>query len=115
MKEILDQQSINLHDMQQFHRWLDDVKQFDQSIMINLAYLAGEVGEVINAVRDAQRIGQNDSLDDARAHIAEELADCLAFISKLANYIDIDLTAAYITKMQRNISRTWSSPDEPAD
>ncbi len=107
MKEILEQDKVDLRDMQRFHAWLDELKQFDQAIMPNLAFLAGEVGEVINAVRDLDRLGPEGSLDDARAHIAEELADCLAYISKLANYMEIDLQEAYVKKMTRNIGRTW--------
>ncbi len=107
ISEIIESDSINLHQMQAFHAWLDEVKQFDQSVMINLAYLAGEVGEVINAVRDSQR-AEAEAIEVARDHIAEELADCLAFISKLANYMDIDLQAAYIAKMKKNIGRTWT-------
>lgn len=109
MKEILEQERVDLRDMQKFHEWLDEVKGFDQNVMINLAYLAGEVGEVINAVRDSQKVGPNGSLDEERSHIAEELADCLAFISKLANNMDIDLHEAYVAKMKRNIGRTWNT------
>ena len=107
MKDILLQETVDLRDMQRFHAWLDELKQFDQTVMPNLAYLAGEVGEVINAVRDLERLGPDGSLDDARAHIAEELADCLAYISKLANYMEIDLQQAYVDKMTKNIGRTW--------
>ncbi|HFC12960.1 MAG TPA: hypothetical protein ENJ56_08980 [Anaerolineae bacterium] len=107
MQELLTQEKIGLTDMQQFHIWLDELKQFDQAIMPNLAYLAGEVGEVINAVRDMERLGKDEPSETAREHIAEELADCLAYICKLANYMQIDLQKAYAGKMERNIGRTW--------
>ncbi len=106
MEAILEKDRVDLNDMQQFHAWLDELKQFDQDPMRNLAYLAGEVGEVINAVRYLQR-SDEEGLEKARDHIAEELADCLAFIAKLANGFEIDLNDAYKTKMKRNIGRTW--------
>ena len=62
--------------------------------------------EVINAVRYLRRTDEAE-VEAARAHIAEELADCLAFISKLANGFEIDLQEAYVQKMKRNIGRTW--------
>lgn len=107
MQEILEQDKIDLHDMQKFHAWLDEVKGFDQTPMINLAFLAGEVGEVINALRGLQRAEDDGAFEQAQAHIAEELADCLAFIAKLGNILDIDLEMAYRKKMRRNIGRTW--------
>lgn len=106
MESILKQKSVDLRDMQQFHLWLDELKQFDKEPMTNLAYLAGEVGEVINAVRYLHRSDEAE-VEAATAHIAEELADCLAFISKLANYFEIDLQDAYVQKMKCNIGRTW--------
>ncbi|MGB1252009.1 MAG: MazG nucleotide pyrophosphohydrolase domain-containing protein [Candidatus Promineifilaceae bacterium] len=106
MNLILEQERIDLRDMQKFHVWLDELKQFDQEPMTNLAYLAGEVGEVINAVRYLRRSDEA-GLEAAREHIAEELADCLAFISKLANCFEIDLQDAYVKKMTHNIGRTW--------
>ena len=93
--------------MQAFHAWLDEVKGFDQSPMLNLAYLAGEVGEVINALRGLQRAEDDGAFERAQAHIAEELADCLAFIAKLGNILEIDLHDAYREKMRVNIGRTW--------
>ena len=107
MESILEQERVDLRDMQAFHQWLDEVKQFDKDPMTNLAYLAGEVGEVINAVRYLRRTDEAE-VEAAREHIAEELADCLAFISKLANVFEIDLQEAYVQKMTRNIGRTWA-------
>ena len=106
MDSILEQERVDLRNMQAFHEWLDEIKQFDKDPMTNLAYLAGEVGEVINAVRYLRR-SDEEQVEAAREHIAEELADCLAFISKLANCFEIDLHDAYVQKMRRNIGRTW--------
>jgi NTP pyrophosphatase (non-canonical NTP hydrolase) len=35
------------------------------------------------------------------------LADCLAYVIKLANYAEVDLHAAYVHKMKRNLTREW--------
>ncbi|MCB0095280.1 MAG: hypothetical protein KDE46_06135 [Caldilineaceae bacterium] len=53
----------------------------------------------------------NEDVDHAHEHLAEELADCLAYVVKLANYADVDLEAAYVRKMTRNVSRQWSGID----
>jgi NTP pyrophosphatase (non-canonical NTP hydrolase) len=57
------------------------------------------------------------ALEARRQAIGSELADCLAYLVKLANYTGIDLETAYLTKMQQNRDRTWyppaqASPDE---
>jgi NTP pyrophosphatase (non-canonical NTP hydrolase) len=35
------------------------------------------------------------------------LADCLAYILKLANYMEVDLEEAYLEKMKTNVGRNW--------
>jgi len=35
------------------------------------------------------------------------MADCLAYLVKLANYAGIDLQEAYLTKMRQNLERRW--------
>lgn len=47
-----------------------------------------------------------------RDGLAEELADCLAYVVKLANYAGVDLEAAYLTKMRRNLGREWRDRGE---
>ena len=47
------------------------------------------------------------ALESAKADLQEELADALAFLLKIANDAGIDLEAAYLTKMDRNVSRAW--------
>ncbi len=47
------------------------------------------------------------ALEAAKADLQEELADALAFLLKIANDAGIDLEAAYLSKMDRNLARTW--------
>jgi NTP pyrophosphatase (non-canonical NTP hydrolase) len=113
MIEILEQERPTLDDFQAFHRWLDAEKGFDQDPFRNVAYLASEVGEVVQALRDYLRAADDHPAEgdplvaEARCRIGEELADCLAYIVKLANIADIDLQVAYVDKMKRNVSRDW--------
>ncbi len=63
--------------------------------------------------RDEQHTDDlNAALAQQRESLAEELADCLAYLVKLANYAGIDLEAAYLTKMRRNLGREWRKRKE---
>lgn len=72
----------------------------------NIACLSEEIGEVVSAIRAFKRAEDASALDEARSQLGEELADCLAYILKLANYGSIDLQEAYLQKMERNLGRT---------
>jgi NTP pyrophosphatase (non-canonical NTP hydrolase) len=39
--------------------------------------------------------------------LESELADCMAYLLKMANYAEIDLEAAYLAKMNFNRTREW--------
>lgn len=107
MVELLARDRLEIRDLQAFHAALDEEKGFDQDMIRNIAYLAGELGEVVHAARRFQRLKEQPEGQRARDHLGEELADCLAYLVKLANYADIDLQAAYVRKMRCNVRRTW--------
>ena len=81
--------------------------------------LSGEIGEVAQELKkvhfmvspDRNEEGEAVSLEVAlqaqRENIGQELADCLAYIFKLANYTGVDLQEAYLKKMRKNVERTW--------
>jgi len=99
-----------LQECQAFHRWLDEQKGFSNDLPANVMLLVEEVGEVAKAVRSylkGGRLGDSQEQELARDHLREELADCLAYIAKLANYTDIDLERAYVEKMRYNMTRVW--------
>ena len=108
-----------LSDLQRYHRELDAAKGFHSDLYFNTLLLQEEVGELTSVVTRVwcaeQRTGD---LDAALAHhrdgLAEELADCLAYVVKLANYTGVDLEAAYMTKMRRNLGREWRDRGEMA-
>jgi len=107
MNDLLSKDNLGLKDLQVFHRELDAEKNFDQDIFRNIAYLSGEIGELVSAIRKHRKaVGELD-VAEARNHVGDELADCLAYIVKLANYAEIDLHDAYTNKMKRNLNREW--------
>ena len=105
MPELPAEADLTLRNLQAFHGSLDQEKSFDTDVIHNVAYLTAEVGEVMGAIRELKR-GEA-APETARAHIGEELADCLAYVLKLANYLNVDLQDAYVQKMQTNLARTW--------
>jgi NTP pyrophosphatase (non-canonical NTP hydrolase) len=107
MEDILENSHLTLRDLQAFHEWLDGEKGFDMDMFRNVAYLSGEIGEVVKAIREINWSQNEDQGREARAHMGEELADCLAYIAKLANCAGVDLQEAYVRKMKRNVTRTW--------
>lgn len=115
-----------LADFQAFHRWLDERKQFDPDIMFNMVLLTAEVGEVAEVLKQVWKKARGlqkrqaappdgameSALADYRDELGAELADCLSYIFKLANYCGIDLQEAYLKKMTVNIHREWHAPEE---
>ncbi|MEM7031363.1 MAG: MazG nucleotide pyrophosphohydrolase domain-containing protein [Chloroflexota bacterium] len=119
--EFLQNGSRRLTEFQQFHTALDKAKGFDPDLYINYILLTEEVGELGSEItkvwgiqRKAQEenIGASDAqalaLQERQASLKSELADCLAYLLKLANYSGIDLEEAYIEKMIGNIDRAWA-------
>ena len=107
MKGCLNENALCIRELQAFHKSLDREKGFDLDMLRNIAYLSEEIGEVVSAIRDFKNAGGPSALEEARTHLGEELADCLAYILKLANYGGLDLQDAYLRKMERNLTRTW--------
>ena len=105
--QLLSKDELGLQELQSFHVALDKEKYFDQDIFRNIAYLTGEIGELVSSIRRLRKA--NDVLEesDARAEVGDELADCLAYILKLANYAEVNLHEAYVNKMRRNTDREW--------
>ncbi|HHJ06906.1 MAG TPA: hypothetical protein ENK24_05360 [Anaerolineae bacterium] len=104
---------------QQFHRALDNAKNFDTDLYFNYILLTEELGELgaeIAKVWKTQHTLQTDlparqatqqALAQHKKKLQAELADCMAYLIKLANYTGIDLEAAYLEKMNLNVDREW--------
>lgn len=109
-----------LADFQRFHRALDRDKGFIADLFFNYICLTEEVGEIGRLIKQTWRRqdsllpetgnrqeAMDRALETAKADLQEELADALAFLLKIANDAGIDLEAAYLSKMDHNLSRTW--------
>ena len=112
-----------LSDYQRFHVELDQIKGFNTDMYFNHLRLSEEVGELSRELARlwvaetslvaqglSQTLAREKALLDHRGDIESELADCMAYLLKLANYAGIDLETAYLEKMKVNQGRSWSLP-----
>ena len=113
-------QGSPLADYQRFHEELDKAKGFSTDIYFNYLCLSEEMGELGHEMvrlwreeNSLQGQGQPASqslqiaLEQRRQSLAGEMADCMAYLLKLANYANVDLETAYLAKMQTNRQRSW--------
>jgi deoxyadenosine/deoxycytidine kinase/NTP pyrophosphatase (non-canonical NTP hydrolase) len=109
-----------LQKYQKLHVDMDLAKGFNTNVYFNYLCLSEEMGELGSELAGLWRAqdeeiaaGKDEShalqtaLSDKRAGLESELADCMAYLLKLANYTGIDLEAAYRAKMNTNVDRTW--------
>ena len=109
-----------LADLQRFHVELDRAKNFDTNPYFNYLCLSEEMGELGSEFAklwiketalhaDGQQPSQarQAALREHRPSLQSELADCMAYLLKLANYAGVDLETAYLDKMEHNKMRTW--------
>ncbi len=115
-----EEENRRLPDFQQFHHALDRAKHFSTDIYLNYMKLFDELGELSEEfakLRHTQvkhtAAGATESqaiqhaLNAHRGGLAQEMADVLAYLLKLANYAGIDLESAYLEKMNVNVGRQW--------
>jgi len=120
---IFDQEQRRLADFQGWHRAFDEARGFEKDPYFNYILFAEEVGELARELTQVWRAEQRLRSEGAdaersfslaaeqwRPQLEGELADCLAYLLKLANYLGIDLEEAYLTKMRENESRDWDLP-----
>jgi deoxyguanosine kinase len=113
-------QATSLAAYQRFHVELDRSKGFITDPYFNYLCLSEEMGELGSELAKLWReearligLGQDEAqtrqsvLATRRQNLESELADCMAYLLKLANYAGIDLESAYVNKMKVNQSRTW--------
>lgn len=110
---------------QEFHVELDKTRGFNTNVYFNYLCLSEEMGELggelakLWRAQDARvAVGQSaaqalqHALSDRREDLEAELADCMAYLLKLANYTGVDLDAAYRGKMNNNQNRDWPNGDD---
>jgi deoxyadenosine/deoxycytidine kinase/NTP pyrophosphatase (non-canonical NTP hydrolase) len=118
--EDLLSQGRPLADFQRFHVELDRAKNFDTDVYFNYLCLSEEIGELGSELANLWREehlrraqgtptqqAKQQAMTQRRAMVREELADCMAYLLKLANYAGIDLETAYLEKMRENQDRVW--------
>jgi deoxyguanosine kinase len=109
-----------LADFQRFHNDLDRIKGFNTNLYFNYLRLGEEIGELgselaqawieeetLKAQGELPLQARRQALDKYRHGLESELADCMAYLLKMANYAGIDLEAAYLDKMTINQTRVW--------
>ncbi|MBN1964158.1 MAG: deoxynucleoside kinase [Anaerolineae bacterium] len=97
-----------LADFQRFHEWLDAAKDFEQDPYFNFILLQEEIGELARLLTRRWRADRRGDREPPQlGEVAGEMADTLAYLLKLANYLGIDLEAAYLEKMRANQTRSW--------
>jgi deoxyguanosine kinase len=109
-----------LADLQRFHIELDKSKGFNANVYFNYLCLSEEIGElgselaklwtmentlIAQGLTEAQ--ARQAALGERTPSLESELADCMAYLLKLANYTGIELEAAYLEKMRLNQDRVW--------
>lgn len=90
----------------------DDYERTKASLLNNYMLLTTEVAEIAEELRKAfnntntainNGIDEDKAFEMAKASIKEdlgkELADCLAYMTKFANYFEIDLEDSFYNKM----------------
>lgn len=115
-----------LKDFQAWHRELDREKGFPRDPYENVLALVGEVGELAEVIhriytleaRYRAQIGngaeaRERAVQEVMDDLAEEMADVLAFLLKLANNFGLDLEEAYVEKMEHNWERIWKTAGGP--
>jgi NTP pyrophosphatase (non-canonical NTP hydrolase) len=99
---------------------LDRLKDFDTDVYFNYLCLSEEIGELgselaqlwrkehlLRAKGLEEKRARETAMSQYREAVQSELADCMAYLLKLANYANIDLETAYLAKMSVNRERTW--------
>jgi deoxyguanosine kinase len=101
-----------LGDFQRWHLVLDQEKGLLADLYFNFICLTEEIGNLGAQLKDVwaaqetlyDKVGnrqeaQDRALQERLPDLREELADCLAYLLKLANYTGVDLEQAYLAKI----------------
>jgi deoxyguanosine kinase len=105
---------------QRFHVELDRAKGFNTDMYFNYLRLSEEIGELSSELAqvwiDENRLlaqgrpaehAREQALAQRKPTLKSELADCMAYLLKIANYAGVDLETAYLEKMNLNQTREW--------
>jgi deoxyguanosine kinase len=109
-----------LSDYQRFHVELDKINNFSTDVYFNYLCLSEEIGELGSELAKLWKVehgmvdeghtvaqAREKAIEQQKQDFESELADCMAYLLKLANYAGIDLETAYLKKMEVNRNRKW--------
>ena len=112
--------SASLTDYQRVHVELDRNKGFITDMYFNYLCLSEEMGELGSELAEVWRQeatlarqgktrqeAKRTALEKRRERLKDELADCMAYLLKVANDAGINLEEAYLAKMRVNQERQW--------
>ncbi|USN53503.1 MAG: hypothetical protein H6760_05105 [Candidatus Nomurabacteria bacterium] len=88
-----------------FQRVLTERGFDDESVKDKLVLLMEEIGELARAIRKSEGLAMAD--DTKRSEAAEEIADCIIYLTDIANKLSIDLPQALRAKEEKNQQREW--------
>ncbi len=94
-----------LRDLQRFHEWLDATTGFDPDPFFNFIRLQEEMGELARLLRQKWAASRDQTTPPTLEAFGAEMADVLAYLLKLANYLGVDLEAAYLEQVRLNHNR----------
>ena len=113
-------QRRTLPEYQRFHDELDREKGFITDLYFNYLCLSEEMGELGSELAQlwreetqfrfqghSNKQARENAIEKQKSAIESELADCMAYLLKLANYAGVDLEVAYREKMNTNRFRDW--------
>lgn len=92
----------HLSDLQRWHHVLDQEQGLLQDIYLNFIGLTRETGTLATVLADTWPGHADGEPFPSSAILKQALADCLAYLLKIANGAGIDLEAAYLDRMQLN-------------
>ena len=93
---------MHISDYQHWLEAYDRERGFDRVYPSQtLVHALEEMGEIAREVLYLEGYREPDDLDQRRAFLAAELADCLTFLFKLAYQFDIDMEAALVANQRK--------------
>lgn len=92
----------HLSDLQRWHHALDQEQGSLQDIYFNFIGLTQETGALATVLADTWESHSNGEPFKNTTVLQKVLADCLAYLLKIANDAGIDLEAAYLERMRLN-------------
>ena len=99
----------SIQDFQAYIAKMMQVRGFDKnSIVEEMLLLTEEVGELAKVVRKAH--GMHLDENSVQSTAGDELADVLSYVLSIANYLNVDLEAAFRIKDEKNKKRVWQKP-----